>query len=311
LVTSAVEHPNVFRALESLAPLGFTCTRVAVDAMGRVDPEAVRTALTEQTVLLAVHQANHDVGTIQRVLELSRLAADRGITFFVDATSSAGWLPVDVQTSAISLLALAPHRFHGPKGVGALYRNRRTRFARGLPGSPPEEGPGSAKENVPAIVGAGVAAECARREFEPRRSLTRRLQQRLWSELPRRVPYLKRHGPEPGPERLTTSVSFSAEFIDGEAQALVLDTRGIAAASGSSCVAKALRASPVLTALGVDPALAQSNLVLSLGANNTDEEVAYFLETYPAIVEKLRGLSPRWDEFQRGLCDSIINPRLS
>lgn len=310
LVVSAVEHPAVLRSVEFLETQGFTCTRVPVNAEGFVSADHVAAAVTDRTILISVHHANHDVGTLEPIAEIGRLAAERGIAFFVDATASGGWLPIDVQALGANLLSLSPHRFYGPQGVGVLYRNRRARLVGIQHGGGQEGGWRAGTENVPAIVGAGSAAEIARRELPNRMRHTARLQRRLWEGIVARVPYVKLNGPPPGPARLSTSLNLSTEFIEGEAQALRCDLLGIAVAAGSSCVGKALRLPPVLVALGLDPALAQNALLLSLGQENTDEEVDDFIETYAEkVVKPLRALSPRWDDFQRGTIDSVIGPR--
>lgn len=308
LVVSEVEHPSVLQSVEFLEKQGFTATRVKVDALGRVDPEAVRQALKPETTLIAVQLANHDIGTIQPVAEVAKVANEKGIPLFVDATVAGAWLPVDVQAMGISLLTLAPHRFYGPKGVGVLYRHRRARVVSIIHGGVQESGRRAGTENVPAIVGAGVAAEVAQKEMAGRMAHTARLQRLLWEGLKARVPYIELNGPEPGPQRLSTNLNISTEFIEGEGQLLMCDMKGVALASGSSCVSKSLKISHVLAAIGLDHALAQGNLILSLGKDNTEEEVEYFLKAFGEVVEKLRRMSPMWDEFERGLIDSVIQP---
>lgn len=306
IVVSAIEHPAVLNSVEFLEAQGFACTRVGVDAEGRVNPEAVRAAITDQTVLVCVHHVNHDIGTIEPIREIADVAGERGIPLFVDAVASGGWLPIDAQAMGAGLLSLSPHRFYGPKGVGVLYRNRRARLASVLHGGVQEGGRRAGTENVPAIVGAGVAAEIARRDLPHRMTHTAALQKRLWDGLKAAISYIKLNGPEPGPRRISTSLNVSTEFIEGEGQALLCDMHGIAVASGASCVGKALKISPVLAAIGLEHSLAQANIILSLGQDNTEEDVGYFLEVFPKIVAKLRGMSPLWDEFQRGGVDSVI-----
>lgn len=310
LVVSGIEHPAVLNSVEFLEKQGFTCTKVKVDRDGFVNPDDVRAAVTDQTILIAVHHVNHDIGTIEPVREIGRLAAERGVPFYVDAEASAGWLPIDVQAFGANLLSFSPHKFYGPKGVGVLYRNKRARLVGILHGGVQEGGRRAGVENVPGIMGAGVAAEIALREMPARIAHTARLQRKLLEGLRARVPYLKLNGPEPGPGRISTNLNISTEFIEGEGQLLLLDQRGIAVASGSSCVSKSLKVSHVLSAIGLDHALAQGNLILSLGQDNTDEDIDYVLETFPTeVVAKLRGMSPMWDEFERGAIDSVISPR--
>lgn len=312
LVVGATEHPAVLQSIEFLEKQGFTSTRVAVDGEGRLDPDAVRSAVTDRTILIGTHLANHDIGTIQPVAAVAQIAAERGIACFVDATTSGGWLPIDVATLGVNLLALAPHRFYGPKGVGVLYRNRRARLDGILHGGAQENGRRAGTENVPAIVGAGVAAEVAARELEGRLAHTGRLQRRLWAGLEARVSCIQLNGPPPGPERIPTSLNLSTEFIEGEGQALLCDMNGFAVATGSSCAGKSLKVPPVLNAIGLDPGLAQANLIVSLGKDNTGAQIDRFIEIFAGkVVPRLRGMSPRWDEFQRGTIDSVIAPRSS
>jgi cysteine desulfurase len=308
LVACETEHPSVINSIEFLEKQGFTCTRVKVDKEGVISPDDVRAAITDKTTLIAVHHVNHDIGTIEPIKEIGKIANEKGIAFYVDAEASAGWLPIDVQAMGANLLSFSPHRFYGPKGVGVLYRNRRARMVSVIHGGVQEGGRRAGTENVPAIVGGGVAAEVALREMPDRIAHTARLQRRLWDGLKSKITYVKLNGPEPGPKRISTNLNISTEFIEGEGQLLLCDLNGIAVASGSSCVSKSLKISHVLGAIGLDHALAQGNIIMSLGKDNTEEDVDYTVETFAKIVEKLRGMSPMWDEFQRGVIDSVIAP---
>jgi cysteine desulfurase len=207
-----------------------------------------------------------------------------------------------------SLLSFSPHRFYGPKGIGVLYRNRRTRLTSLIHGGVQESGRRAGTENVPAIVGAGVAAETASRELPERMAWMGTLQKRLWEGLKERICYLKLNGPAPGPKRISTNLNVSFEFVEGEGVALMADAHGLAVASGAACVSKALKVSPVLIAIAADRALAQGNIIFSLGKDNTEPDIDYALEVFPKIVAKLRGMSPTWDEFQRGIINSAIRP---
>jgi len=308
IVWSEVEHPAVLNSIEFLEKEGFTQTKVPVDPDGRVRVDALREAVTDKTSLICVQLANHDIGTIQPIAEVGRIAAEKGVPLFVDANSSAGWTPIDVRQIGATLLSLSPHRFYGPKGVGVLYRNRRARLVSILHGGVQEGGRRAGTENVPAIVGAGVAAEIALRDLPARQKHVAALQARLWDGLKARIPFVQLNGPEPGPKRIANNINISTEFIEGEGQLLLLDLNGVAVASGSSCVSKSLKISHVLAAIGLDHALAQGNLILTLGKDNTAEDVDYVIETFGKIVEKLRGMSPMWEEFQRGIIDSVIHP---
>jgi cysteine desulfurase len=309
IVATAIEHPAVLGSIEFLQKQGFTSTKVKVNRDGLVDSKDVRAAITDDTILIAVQHVNHDIGTIQPVREIAELAAERGIPIYVDAEASAGWLPIDVQAMGANLLSFSPHKFYGPKGIGVLYRNRRARLNSILHGGVQEEGRRAGTENVPGIVGAGAAAEIARRELPLRRTHTVRLQQQLWTGLKDAVPYIKLNGPQPGSHRISTNVNVSVEFVEGEGLMLMLDAQGVAVASGTTCVSKALKVSHVLTAIGLEHTLAQGSIILSLGQSNTEAEIQVVLEVLPKLVARLRGMSPMWDEFQRGMIDSVVNPR--
>jgi cysteine desulfurase len=308
IIVSEIEHPSVLSSVEFLEKQGFTSTRLKVDRAGLVNPEEIRAAITEQTILVCVHYANHDIGAIEPISEIGQITSERGIPLFVDAVACAGWLPIDVRALGVNLLSVSPHRFYGPKGVGMLYRNRKARLASLIHGGIQENGRRAGTENVPAIVGAGLASEMAMREMAGRISHASKLQKRLWDGLKMTIPYIQLNGPEPGPKRVPTNLNVSAEFIEGEGQMLRLDVNGIAVASGTSCVSKSLKVSHVLAALGLDFALAQGSIIMSLGKDNTEEEMDYVVEKYSDTVAKLREMSPMWDDFVRGLVDSAISP---
>ena len=307
-VVAATEHPSILNSIEFLTKHGFEATLVPVDTVGRIDPEQVRQAITEKTILIAVHLVNHDIGTIQPIKEIGKIAAEKGVAFYADATAAAGWLPIDVRDLGVQLLTFSPHRFYGPKGVGVLYRNRKARVTSLIHGGVQENGRRAGTENVPAIIGAGVAAEAALREIGPRMALVSALQKRLYDGLWKNIEYIKLNGPEPGPERICNQLNLSTEFIEGEGQLLLLDYQGIAVASGSSCVSKSLKVSHVLSAIKLDHALAQGNIIMSLGKDNTNEDVDYVISVFPKIVHKLRNMSPMWKEFEEGVIDSVISP---
>jgi cysteine desulfurase len=308
LVICATEHPSVMNSVEFLEKQGWTCSRIAVDKEGSIDLAALKAAITPQTVLVAVHHVNHDIGTIQPVKEVGKICGEASVPLYVDCEASAGWLPIDVKSWGAALVSFSPHRFYGPKGIGVLYRNKKARLVSIIHGGVQEGGRRAGTENVPAIVGGGVAAEVALTQLSARIAHTARLQHRLWDGLKAKVPFIKLNGPEPGPKRVSTNLNISTEFIEGEGQLLLCDLNGIAVASGSSCVSKSLKISHVLAAIGLDHALAQGNIIMSLGKDNTDEDVDYTVETFAKIVVKLRGMSPMWDEFERGVIDSVIAP---
>lgn len=298
LVLTAIEHPAVMRSVEWLEQHGFTATRVPVNGVGRVDPEAIRQALTERTVLVCVHHTHHDLGTIQPIREIASITAEQGVPLFVDASASGGWVPLDVEALGVSLLSLAPHRFYGPRGVGILYRHRRARLTSLIHGGNQEHGLRAGTENIPAIVGAGAAAELARRNLGERVEHTTALQGRLWSLLRQRIERIRLNGPDPGPQRLPTHLNVSFEFVEAEGLVLLMDLQGVALHSGPSCVTKDLKIPPALLAIGLQPDLAKGAILFSLGAENTAVEVDHTIEALIGAVSKLRSMSPAWEDFQ-------------
>ena len=308
IILSTAEHPSVENSVVFLEKQGFTATRVPVDRQGRIDPAAIEAAITPETILIATHYANHDIGTIQPIAEIGAIAERHKIQFFVDAAFSAGWLPIDVTRLKTGLISLSPHRFYGPKGVGVLYKSRKARLLSIISGGIQEGTRRSGTENVPAIVGAGLAMEIAEAEREKRVAHVSALQKRLWEGLSGHIPYICLNGPLPGDGRHPCNLNISTEFIEGEGQLLLCNAAGIAVASGSSCSSKNLKASPVLSAIGQALTLMQGNLIFSLGKDNTEEEIDYVISSFTKIVERLRGMSPVWDAFQKGQVQSVIAP---
>jgi cysteine desulfurase len=204
-------------------------------------------------------------------------------------------VPLDVQALPVDLVSLAPHRFYGPKGVGVLYRQRRTRLAPLVHGGVQEGGFRGGMEHVAGIVGAGVAAELAAHELGKRAAHTGAMQRLLWEELQRQVKCLRLNGPEPGPRRLPTNLNVSPEGVEGEGLALALDLQGVAIHSGAACVTKSLKIPPTLAAIGLSPALARASVTLSAGADTTESEVRRAAERFAAVVTRLRDVSPGGD----------------
>ena len=293
IILSNIEHPSIDQSVVWLEDNGFTATRVPVDGEGHVDPSVLAEATTDQTVLIATHHANHDLGTVQDITAIGAMAAERGIPFFVDATASGGWLPVDVQAANVSLLSLAPHRFHGPQGVGVLYRNRRVPLTPQMHGGVQEDGLRAGTENIMAIAGAGAASALA----IPAHIAI--LQLKLHEGLLNRIEHIRLNGPKPGPGRLPTQLNYSIEHIEGEGLALALDLQGIAIASGAACVTKNMAVPPALAAIGLDAALAKGNVLLSLGRDTSADEIDHVLEVIPKQVDKLRAMSPTWDALKK------------
>ena len=290
IIISAIEHHAVLHSARSLEKLGFKVTEVPVDRYGVVDPADVARAITKETLLVSVMHANNEVGTIEPIAEIGKIARERGVPFHTDAVASCGNIPVDVKAMNVDLLSLAGHQFYGPKGAAALYVRRGVRITPFIDGGIQEGGRRAGTENVAAIVGLGVAADIAMAEMPERMTRITPLRDRLATGLVEAIPrvYLNGHPTN----RLPGHVSVCIEYIEGESILLFLNMQGVSAASGSACTSRALKASHVLLAMGVDAALAQGSILFSLGRGNEVEDVDYVLELLPPIVERLRQMSP-------------------
>jgi cysteine desulfurase len=290
IVTTCIEHHAVLESCAHLKRMGFEVTELPVTGDGIVDVGEVERALRDDTVLVSVMAANNEIGTIQPIREIGALARSRGIPFHTDAVQAIGKMAIDVKRDDIDLLALSAHKFHGPKGIGALYVRKGTKLEPQIHGGGHERGLRSSTENVPGIVGLGKAAEIAKRDFESTTSAMRAMRDRIIDEVPRLVPraYLNGHRTQ----RLVNNVNFRFDFIEGEALMLQLDMKGVAVSTGSACSTGSLEPSHVLMALGLTHEQAHGNLRLTLGRENTYEDVDHFLAVLPGIVSRLREISP-------------------
>ena len=290
IIISSVEHFSIMHTANALERAGFHITRLPVDQYGRVDPGTVEKAITPQTILVSVMHANPEVGTIEPIAEIGKITRARNILFHTDAVDSAGTIPVDVNQLNVDLLSLAANQFYGPKGAAALFVRKGVRILPLLDGGIQERGLRAGIENVPAIVGMGVAADLARAEMDQRINHLRGLQKKLAEELPKRIPYLRFLGHPT--ERLPGNVSVAVEFIEGEAMLLFMDMEGIQISSGSACISRSLKVSHVMLAMGVDAATAQGSLLFSFGIGNKEDDLGRVLQVLPPVVEKLRNMSP-------------------
>ncbi|MCX5801458.1 MAG: cysteine desulfurase NifS [Candidatus Eisenbacteria bacterium] len=297
IVTSSIEHHAVLHSCKKLEKQGFQVTYVPTDGHGLVNPDDVARAVMPSTVLISVMHANHEVGTIQPTEEISKIARERGIVFHTDAVASFGNIPVNVNKLGVDLLSLAGHQCYGPKGVGALYVRQGVRIAPFIDGGVQEDGKRAGTENVPAIVGLGKAVEVAEQEMGPAAERCKKLRDTMEAGIKERIQFVRVNGhPE---RRLPGHLSICAQYIEGESMVLFLNMEGIAASSGSTCSSKALKASHVLTAMGVPPDVAQGSLLFSLGRENTAEDVEHFLKVFPPIVERLREMSPLYSDMKK------------
>ena len=291
IITTAVEHHAVLYACEQLEKSGAArVTYLPVDEYGRVTAQQVADAITEQTILVSVMFANNESGTIMPIEEIGKVCREKGVLFHTDAVQAVAHVPVDVQKMNIDFLSISAHKFHGPKGVGALYVRKGVKVPALLVGGAQEKNRRAGTENTPGIVGLGEAIELATTNMENTAARMKYLRNKLLTGIPARIPEVKLNGhPE---ERLPNNVNFSIRYIEGESILLLLDLNGIAASSGSACTSGSLDPSHVLLAMGMPHEIAHGSLRLSLGDETTEEEIDYVLETLPKVVERLRLMSP-------------------
>lgn len=297
IITSAIEHHAILHTLEHLEKaLGFSVTYLPVDSLGRVDPQAVKAAIRPDTILITVMAANNEIGTIEPIAEIGAIAREAGVLFHTDAVQAVGHIPVDVSAWNCDMLSLSGHKFHGPRGVGALYVRRGLRLPPLVHGGGQEKGRRSGTENVAGAVGLAAALREAVDGLEARSVLLAARRDRLIEGLTR-LPCSRLTG-DPV-HRLPGTASFVFEGVEGEALLLHLDAKGICASSGSACSSASLDPSHVLLAIGLPHEVAHGSLRLSLGEENTDEDVDYLLQAVPEVVEYLRNMSPVWDKAQQ------------
>ena len=290
LIVSAVEHPAVMEAARALNRAGWAVDFVPVDSHGVVDLDAYVQAFRDDTRLASVMYANNVVGTVQPVAELSRIAHEKGAAFHTDAVQAVGSLPIDVGELDVDMLSLSAHKFHGPKGVGALYVKRGTRMQPMIHGGGHERRLRSGTENVPGIVGMGVALALATGLLPQVRPRLEALRDRLARGLVERIPEVTCLGHPT--QRLPGNVAFTVRYVEGESMLLQLDAAGFMVSSGSACASGSLEPSHVVLAMGLGAEEAHGSMRVSLGRENTDEEADAFLEAFPPIVDKLRQMSP-------------------
>jgi len=295
IVVSGIEHFSVLHSTKTLQKLGFEVAEVPVDSYGQVSPNDVENALRDDTILVSVMLANSEVGTIQSVKEIAQIVKQAGIVFHSDAVAAAGNIPIDVAELGVNTLSLAANQFYGPKGAAALYLKKGTRIIPLLDGGIQEGGKRAGTENVPAIVGMGVAAEMAKTDMEIRARQLLVVRDRLIKGVTSKIDHIILTG-HPS-SRLPGHASFCVEFIEGESMLMLLSSQGIAASSGSACTSKALKASHVLTAMGLPPEIAAGSLVFTIGKSATNTDIEYVIDTLPPIVERLRQMSPLYAKY--------------
>jgi cysteine desulfurase len=295
IITSGIEHHAVLHTCEFLEKyFGFDITYLDVDQEGFVSPEGVRKAIRDDTILVTIMMANNEIGTIEPIKEIGSIVKDHGIYFHTDAVQAVGQIPVDVNRLQVDLLSLSAHKLNGPKGVGALYVRKGTRLIPQISGGAQERKRRAGTENVPGIVGLGKAAEIARSGLNDKATKLISLRDSLISGIKERINDVILNGPE-GENRLPNNVNFCFRYIEGESILLNLDMYGIAASSGSACTSGSLDPSHVLLAIGRPHEIAHGSLRLTLGLNNSQEDVDYLLEVLPGIIQRLRDMSPLYE----------------
>jgi cysteine desulfurase len=290
IITSQIEHHAVLDSVKRLETRGFRATFVPVDSCGMVDPADVEAAITGDTVLISIMHANNEVGTIQPIEDIAKIAKNHGVLFHTDAVQTTGHIPVDVKQLGVDLLSLSGHKFKGPKGVGALWTRKGMKLEKFIDGGGQERNKRAGTENVAGAIGLGVALELAEREMEQEMARLAELRDYLIKEIIERIPNVRLNGHPT--KRLPGNASFCFEFIEGESLLLSLDRVGICGSSGSACTSGSLEPSHVLLAMGLPHEIAHGSLRLSLGHETTVEDIDYVLEILPGIVSKLRAMSP-------------------
>ncbi len=291
IITSPIEHHAVGHTVEQLEKyFGFEVTYVPVDKYGVVDPDDVGRAIRDDTILITIMYANNEVGTIEPIAEIGKIARQKGIPFHTDAVQAAGALSLNVDELNVDLMSLSGHKFYAPKGIGILYVRKGTPLLPMQTGGGHEHNRRAGTENVPYIVGIATALKIAYEEFESNNSHVKRLRDRLIQGILERIPdvYLTGHPTN----RLPNNASFVFKNAEGESILLGLDLKGVCASSGSACTSGSLEPSHVLLAMGIPPEDAHGSIRLTLGRENTDEDVDYVLEVLPPIVQRLRSMSP-------------------
>jgi cysteine desulfurase len=294
IVTSRVEHPAIKNMCEYLAKRGYRVTFLPVDRLGRLDPESVYKSLSDDTAIVSLMWANNETGVLFPVEEIGQVVKERGIVFHTDAVQAVGKIPIDVKTGAYDMISISGHKLHAPKGVGALYVRKGTRFSPFLIGGHQEKERRGGTENVASVIGMGKACEVAEKNISEKNEQVEHLRDRLETGLLERTPNAIVNGDRQ--HRLPNTTSISFEYVEGEAILLMMNELGMCASSGSACTSGSLEPSHVLRAMGVPFTAAHGSIRFSLSIYNTEEEIDFVVEKLPPIIERLRELSPFWSD---------------
>jgi cysteine desulfurase len=295
IISAAFEHHAVLHTLKALEKDGFEVTYLKVNDNGVVNPKDLEAAIRPDTILVTIMYANNEIGTIQPISQLAKICREKGIIFHTDAVQAIGHIEINVKEQLIDMLSLSAHKFHGPKGVGALYIRKGLRIPNLIEGGAQEKGKRAGTENVAGIVGLGTAIELACRGIADKNEKTKVLRDKLIENI-LKMPMVRLNGDLQN--RLAGNANLSIEGIEGESLLLMLDMKGICASSGSACTSGSLDPSHVLLSLGLSHEVAHGSLRFSINEDNTEEDIDYILEVLPEIVERLRSMSPVWEKLQ-------------
>ena len=294
IITSVIEHHAISEPAKLLEKKGFKVTYLKVDKDGLVSCDDLKKAITDKTILISVMQANNEIGTLQPIAQLGKIAREKGIYFHTDAVQTVGHIPIDVNQLNVDMLSLSAHKFYGPQGVGALYVRKGIRIDTFLRGGDQERGRRASTLNTTGIVGLGKAVELCQKQMGVEIKFQSSLRDRLIKEIPARIPEVRLNGHPT--KRLPNNVNFSIKYIEGESMLLSLDMFGIACSTGSACTSSSLEPSHVLLAIGLDHETAHGSLRITLGRWTKEKDIDYLLEKLPQVVQKLREMSPLYEK---------------
>ena len=298
IITSSIEHHAILGACEFMEKHGFEVTYLPVDEKGRVNPADVEAAITDKTILISVMTANNEIGTIEPICEIAKIAKAHGIVMHTDAVQAMGHMRVNVPELGVDMLSVSAHKFHGPKGVGLLYIRNGVRISNLIHGGGQERGKRAATENLAGIAGMCTALEIANKNLDANVAKMTMLRDKLIDGISSKIPHCILNGAT-GADRLCNNVNFSFKYVEGESILMLLDMKGVAASSGSACASGSLDPSHVLLATGLPHEVAHGSLRLSVSPETTVEDVDYVIEVLPAIIDRLRKMSPLYEGVER------------
>lgn len=300
IITSTIEHPGIQQMCEHLKSRGFEITTVEVDHTGKINPAHIKREIRPNTCLVSIMLANNEVGTIQPLAEIAKITQAHKIPLHTDAVQAVGHIPVDVKSLGVDILSLSAHKFYGPKGAGALYVRKGVAIAPMLFGGAQERNRRAGTENVMGIVGLAAALAATQKELQAEQSRLTSMRDALIQEIQSNIPYTKLNGAT-GKDRLPGNINISFRFIEGESLLLHLDMHGIYASTGSACSSGALEPSHVLMSMGLDHEHANGAIRFTLGRENSKEDITALMKVLTPTVEKLRSMSPLYDDFSKSM----------